>query len=208
MVNNFNFFKGICVLDMGRVITKPSNIKRFHFESNAQCTLEEFKKNFYNSEESNASYRGEMKDDKFFDFIRIMSKSNMTSKQLQDLYYSCKGGIYKETIELIERLKSEGYEVGLLSNLRPIDYEWLSKNMDLSLFDKRFLSYRLKMCKPDEEIFKYVIDELTPNFYFLDDSKKNIETAQKLGIHGIQITGDEITSIQVTDKGISKILLP
>lgn len=197
MVNNFKFFKGICVLDMGRVITKPANIKRFHFESNARCTLEEFKKSFYDSEQSKASYRGNMIDDEFFDFIREVSGSNMTSQQLQELYYNCKGGIYKETIELIERLKSEGYEVDLLSNLRPIDYEWLSKKMKLSLFDKMFLSYQLKMCKPDEEIFKHVINVLGINdFTFIDDSSKNIETAIEAGItNPIQSTGENITKI-------------
>lgn len=209
MVNNFKFFKGICIFDMGRVITLSSDIEKFHSESKARCTLEEFKKYFYHSEESNASYRGKMTDDEFFDFIRIMSKSNMTPQQLQELYYNCKGGIYKETIELIKRLKSEDYEVDLLSNLRPIDYNWLSKNMNLSLFDKMFLSYQLGMSKPDKEIFKHIIDVLgTTNIYFLDDSSKNIEASQSLGIQGIQITGDKIDTIQITDNGISKILLP
>ena len=110
---------------------------------------------------------------------------------------------------LIKRLKSEDYEVDLLSNLRPIDYNWLSKNMNLSLFDKMFLSYQLGMSKPDKEIFKHIIDALgTTNIYFLDDSSKNIEAAQSLGIQGIQITGDKIDTIQITDNGISKILLP
>ena len=208
MVRNLKIFKGICILDMGRVITLPADIERFYSESNAKCALEEFKHIFYQSDESNASDKGKMTDDEFFHFLRTESGSKMTPRQLQKLYYRCKGGIYKETIELIKRLKSEGYEVDLLSNLRPIDYKWLSENMNLSLFDKMFLSYQIGMSKPDEKIFKHVIDSLgTTNTYFLDDSIKNIEAAQRLGIKGIQITGKEIPTIQITDNGISKILL-
>lgn len=110
---------------------------------------------------------------------------------------SAKGGIYEDTIKLIKKLKDEGNMVCLLSNLRPVDYKYLSENIDLNLFNQLFLSYILKMSKPNKEIFEHVINVLgTNDFTFIDDSSKNIETAIEAGItNPIQSTGENITKI-------------
>jgi putative hydrolase of the HAD superfamily len=52
-------------------------------------------------------------------------------------------------------------------------------------FDKCYLSYEMKMAKPDVEIFEAVLQDayLKPEeCLFLDDGIKNIETASRLGI--------------------------
>ena len=49
------------------------------------------------------------------------------------------------------------------------------------------------MSKPNEDIFKYVIDVLGTNeFYFFDDTLNNIISARNLGIDAHQTTGDNI----------------
>ena len=181
------------VFDMGNVITKPARIGEMYLRADMQCSTEEFKRLFYHSPKADESYRGIINDDEFFDYIRMMTGSTKTSKNLQYLYRRCKGGIYAEAMQEIQRLKEEGYQVYLLSNLREIDYRCLSEKITMSIFDKMFLSYKLGMSKPHEDIYKYVIDELgTNNFYFFDDSKRNIEKAESLGIQAYQTTGEEI----------------
>ena len=182
------------VFDMGNVITKPAKIKEVYEQADMKCSYEDFRKYFYHSKESDDVYKGLISDDEFFDYIRRVCGSVKSVSELKELYFSCKGGIYKETIDSIEELKKLGNNVYLLSNLKEIDYDYLNKNINLSLFDKLFLSYQLGMCKPYKDIYEYVIDDLGTNeFYFFDDSISNVNTAQGLGIDAYQTTGDNIT---------------
>ena len=202
MAKNVKFYKGIYVFDMGRVITKPANLQQMYRDSNAKCTFEEFNGLFYHSEESYKSYEGKIGDDEFFEFMRIKSGSDKSAQELKQLYYDCKGGIYEDTVKLIKKLKDEGNKVYLLSNLRPVDYEYLSANMKLSMFDMMFLSCGLNMSKPSKEIFEHVINVLgTNDFTFVDDSENNIKAAREAGISNpVQSTGENING------NITKIL--
>ena len=190
MIKNLKLY----VFDMGRVITKPAKLDIIHKESMMKCKLNDFKENFYHSKEASAVYKGIISDNEFFKFIKEVCKTNLSVEKLKSLYTKSKGGIYLDTIKTIQDLKDSGNMVFLLSNLKEIDYDYLNNNMDLGLFDKLFLSYNLGMCKPNEDIFKYVINNLGTNeFHFFDDSIENIEAANKLGISGHLTTGEEIT---------------
>lgn len=53
------------------------------------------------------------------------------------------------------------------------------------LFEHIYLSYEMKMAKPDADIFQKVLDEtgILPNeTLFIDDSEANCRTAEVLGI--------------------------
>jgi putative hydrolase of the HAD superfamily len=53
-------------------------------------------------------------------------------------------------------------------------------------FDKCYLSYELKTAKPHREIFDILLktENVKPeNCLFFDDSRKNLDTAQSLGIN-------------------------
>ena len=53
-------------------------------------------------------------------------------------------------------------------------------------FDRIYLSYQMKMVKPDTEIFRAVLadaDIRPEETLFLDDSETNCQSAQALGIH-------------------------
>mgnify|MGYP000164048774 CR=1 FL=1 len=54
-----------------------------------------------------------------------------------------------------------------------------------TFFEHIYLSYELKMAKPDADIFQKVLDEtgILPNeTLFIDDSEANCRTAEALGI--------------------------
>ena len=84
------------------------------------------------------------------------------------------------------------YMVYLLSNTNEIHWEWSVKHAFCyksfsvnDFFEKRFLSYQMKMAKPDVEIFQQVIDltNIDPlETCFIDDSEANCRTAETLGI--------------------------
>ena len=82
--------------------------------------------------------------------------------------------------------------VYLLSNTNEIHWEWSCEHAYPykafrveDYFEHIFLSYEMKMAKPDEEIFRKVLDDagLDPKeTFFIDDSETNCLTARSLGI--------------------------
>ena len=84
------------------------------------------------------------------------------------------------------------YVVYLLSNTNEIHWKWSCEHAFPyktfrveDYFEHIFLSYEMKMAKPDEEIFRKVLDDagLDPKeTFFIDDSEANCMTARSLGI--------------------------
>lgn len=110
-------------------------------------------------------------------------------------------GIPKRRLEKLISLKSK-YRLMLLSNTNPI--HWHKAVRDFfpyegyevdDYFEKTFLSYRMHLVKPDEQIFRQMLVEgaMIPNeTLFIDDSPKNCAAASELGITTIHAeNGDE-----------------
>jgi FMN phosphatase YigB (HAD superfamily) len=90
-------------------------------------------------------------------------------------------------IDLIKKLRDQGFPVLCLSNTEKFFYPYLKKHI-LSLFDQSLLSWQLKDRKPNDliyqNIFKYG-DWKPEEVVFIDDKKMNVEAAKKLGINSI-----------------------
>ena len=65
---------------------------------------------------------------------------------------------YEDTLNIINKLRNNGNKVYLLSNLRKVDFEYLKKDIDISTFEKTFLSYEMNLIKPQKEIYETVIE--------------------------------------------------
>lgn len=195
----------IYVFDMGNVLTKPTNLRKVYEESESKCEYPIFKKLFYDSYEATAVYKGMISDYEFFNSLKEKTGSEKTSDELRKLYIKNKSGVYKDTIDIIKYLKDMRNTVCLLSNLKEVDYEYLSNAVDMSLFDIEFLSYEMGMAKPETDIYEKVIDRLgTSDFYFFDDTLANVEEARRLGIDAYQVDGNTISDIFVKQKLLLK----
>lgn len=94
-------------------------------------------------------------------------------------------------LDLLLALRKD-YVVYLLSNTNEIHWKWSCEHAFHyktfrveDYFEHIFLSYEMKMAKPDEEIFRKVLDDagLDPKeTFFIDDSEANCMTARSLGI--------------------------
>ena len=95
------------------------------------------------------------------------------------------------TIPMIQDLKDKGYKVYYLSNWSAWTYDLLQEagKFDfLKLMDGGVFSYDVGYMKPNEEIYKILLNKYKINpeeAVFFDDREENIEAANKLGIHGI-----------------------
>lgn len=110
-------------------------------------------------------------------------------------------------LDLLKKVK-QTHRTFLLSNTNEIHIQEFSHSLqqqfgvpDLSsFFEKVYLSYEIKLRKPDAEIFQYVLDnnQLDPaETLFIDDSPQHIEGAKKLGIHTywLDVKKESITDV-------------
>jgi putative hydrolase of the HAD superfamily len=95
-----------------------------------------------------------------------------------------------QTMELICRLGNSVNKLFVLSNMHLASIAYLEQQHDIwGLFDGVVISSRIKMVKPDIEIYQYLLDKyhLNPTeTVFIDDLPKNLEAASSLGIRTIR----------------------
>ena len=94
--------------------------------------------------------------------------------------------------EYIRRLDGK-YELAILSNLGLESISMFADKMpEMTKYFKTIVySAEVGMKKPDPEVYQHVLDQLklsADECIFIDDKPKNIEAANKLGIHGIVYT--------------------
>ena len=105
-------------------------------------------------------------------------------------------GISKDKLRFIKHLHDDlGYKTAILSNTN-----WMHWNISVEkffpvdgyrvedYFDHVFLSCELGMIKPEENIYRHVIETTgvkAEDIIFFDDSARNCEGAKRMGIHAI-----------------------
>ena len=108
--------------------------------------------------------------------------------------------IDKKMLELIIKLKENGYHTYLLSNINPYTYNYILEKSNLfNIVDGYILSYQVHMIKPYQGIYQ----ELIKKFYlnpketlFIDDNLNNIKTAILLNIKGIKVKPDNYYDVE------------
>ena len=112
----------------------------------------------------------------------------------------------EETVEILMSLKENGYKIYYLSNFHELAFgEVTNKNKFFELFDGGVVSYAEKLIKPEEEIYKLILEryKLNPNeSIFVDDMEANVEGANKVGIKTILFKGpkelkEELNNLKV-----------
>ena len=135
--------------------------------------------------------KGQISAKDFRNEIRKMSPNDLTDTQIDTAWCSFLLDVPVEKLNMLLELRKK-FRVILLSNTNSIHFPNSEKEIfnlygrKLSdYFDKCYLSYQMKMAKPDPEIFEYILS--TENVdankcLFLDDGLENTQEAQKLGI--------------------------
>ena len=99
----------------------------------------------------------------------------------------------ERNLEALLRLRREGYRVLLLSNTNPYMMEWCNSDRFDGhghpvgyYFDALYLSYQMRLMKPDETIFREVLikEQTSPaDCLFIDDGARNVAAASQVGMH-------------------------
>lgn len=104
-------------------------------------------------------------------------------------------------VEFAKTLKPD-YKVALLSNAWSGARDLLTRKFGfLNIFDVSVFSAEVKMAKPDQKFYEWMLNQLgikPEEAIFVDDFIENIKAAQALGIHAVhfQDTKQAITDIK------------
>ncbi|MEI6851818.1 MAG: HAD family phosphatase [Bacteroidota bacterium] len=135
--------------------------------------------------------------------------ADVTTKQIIDAWNAILIGIPEHRIRLLESIRKH-YRIFLLSNTNAIHYPEYVMELkhkygynDLSeLFEKVYLSFEVKLRKPDTEIFKKVLIEnglTAEETLFIDDSEQNLPPAEELGMRTLFLQKNEDVSMIFID---------
>lgn len=108
--------------------------------------------------------------------------------------YKDKFVFFPEVIGLIEKLKSEGFRLSILSNMFPYQAEIIKEINGCSLFDGIFFSCERGLAKPNLEFYELVIKEMNVSpqeCLFIDDKEENLLPAEKLGLKTVLARNQE-----------------
>ena len=119
---------------------------------------------------------------------------NATDEDICGAWDALLTGIPKRRLDKLAELKRD-FRLVLLSNTNPIHWrkaeaEYFSAGGHAvsDYFEQVFLSYRMHLVKPDEEIFRQVLRETgfaPSDTLFIDDSAANRASAMRLGIAAV-----------------------
>ncbi len=118
-------------------------------------------------------------------------KWEWTTEEFLKFWFESEHHIDKWMVEIIEKLKERWIKCYLATNQEKYRTEYMKNEMWFGeLFDYVYSSNEIWHKKPDQGFYKSILDELENNhnihpneIMFFDDSKKNVEEANKLGIN-------------------------
>lgn len=137
--------------------------------------------------------------------IEIINKRNefryykLTENFLHEWYK--KQPINREIVEIAKRLKEKGYNLYVLSNMANLTYEYFKNDEFFELCTGIVISAHEHVKKPDEKVYRLLLERYNLNaeeclFIDDDDSGKNYETANRIGIKGRRIIPNSVEDVE------------
>ena len=190
----------VVLFDLGNVIIKPADVRKVYEKLVCKVSYERFKDVWENHANVYLWHLGKISNTDAMKFILDKVGSPNTVKELECAFanlYSTEI-LNKDTIEIIRSLKKQKIKIGVLSNLRTLDLDYLKKIFDINVFDYHFWSCEINLLKPHREIFQYVINHIgcQPNeIYYFDDHEPHVAAAKQLGINAYVADGGTIEEV-------------
>ena len=150
--------------------------------------------------------RGEMDGQTFTGIIKQQCRDGVTDQEIIDAFNRIIR-LPKHRLEWLRQLRKK-YRVFLLSNIGDIHWEETQRQATacgidfMDCFDEVFLSYQLRMAKPEPGIYEHLIREtgIEPQeTLYIDDLPDNIAIGQRFGLQTFQLPCNKL------DEEISKL---
>ena len=142
----------------------------------------------------------------FYEFICDKTGYRGSIRDFHELWSDFFEGTMPGIEELLERVRAR-YRVAFLSNSNEVHAELIPRKFS-SLFakDDRFIfSHRVKVAKPDPEIFRRALDTIGALAYqvvYIDDLSENVAAARSLGMQAFQFIDTLSLTRQLEGEGL------
>lgn len=183
------------IFDLGNVLVQwnPANLYRKIFKDNREvddflnniCTMD-----WHTEQDAGRSPREGTE--------ALVQKHPQWEHQIRAFYARWKemfSGPIEGSVHILKALKEKGYKVYALSNWNAELFNYTIDDYPfLNWFDGKVISGKVKMKKPDEDIYHHLLQQyqIKPSqALFIDDNRHNVETARRLGINSILFTTPE-----------------
>ncbi|BFH72880.1 HAD-IA family hydrolase [Sulfurisphaera javensis] len=122
----------------------------------------------------------------FFYELGINPSNEKLVKEIKKIDRGEEYWVYDEVIDFLEKLKSKGHKLVLVSNATPRGKEVFYKLGLNKYFDFTIFSFEVGLVKPNPKIFSLVIRNFgKPRFHIGDIYEMDIKGARDAGIEGI-----------------------
>lgn len=194
------------IFDLGNVLVKysPENFLNKYVKKENQ---EDFIINIFKSKDWLELDRGTLSYEDAIEIFtkRVPEEKESIEKLFRENISSCISPI-EENVEIMRKLKNNGYNVYILSNFHQPAFEYIRESWDfIREFNGDVVSCYYHYIKPERNIYETLLNKynLTPSeTIFIDDVDTNINGAKELGIGGIHLPDYKILSELLKKNGI------
>lgn len=144
---------------------------------------------------------GKISADELFSYILSLLPQGVCRDGLRasvfDAWCALIGSLPLYKWQRLSSLRERGHRVFLLSNTNAVHWEAIARNIYAlegraaeSYFDAVYLSYKMHLCKPDEEIFRRLLADAglsASETLFIDDSPANCAAAERVGVEALLV---------------------
>jgi len=175
----------VVLFDLGGVLVKLKEEHLFaHFiVSNSQMKIAEIEKLMWLIEAVN---KGKFLVRDAYHFLCEEYKFNGSYSFFADNFNNLIIGNENCEIGNFIRILKPKFKIMLLSNTNALHFQYVKEKYDFfKLFDRFFLSYKMKLMKPERKIYKTLLRSISyraEEILFIDDTYENIEMARQVGM--------------------------
>jgi putative hydrolase of the HAD superfamily len=149
---------------------------------------------------------GEINSAEFYDEFRLLTSSDLNNDIIKECWNALILDYSKDRIDLLKGLKNK-YRTFILSNTNIIHYQFYTQliidkhniNGLESLVEKAYFSHDVKLKKPDNKIYEFVLNDSNlkaEETLFIDDNRYNIEAAKALGFETILLENTKLEDLE------------
>ena len=166
---------------------------------------------FFDSEITDKFEKGLINGEDFFAEVKRLLRARISYKEFVPIWneiFTPHPGM----LEMIESL-NDGYRLYMVSNINKLHFEYLRQRFNdyLKFFSYMFLSYEIGLRKPDERIYRFIVDYIKAkpqDIVYTDDRIELIDSALNLGIDAFLFESTGSLKAELRKRNIKFDLLP
>lgn len=190
------------IFDLGNVIINYNQKKIISNFTDKEDEIKYIFDEIFNSPEWTLMDLGDITNDGAIEIINKRNKfkyEKLTQEFLNEWYK--KQPINRDIVKIAKTLKKNGYNLFVLSNMANLTYEYFKNDEFFSLCTGIVISAHEHVKKPDEKVYRLLLERYNLNaeeclFIDDDDSGKNYETANRIGIKGRRIVPNQVEHVK------------